>query len=175
MRRGPSMDRRLMGMKSHAHGAWFEELIKAACDFYRYTGEADIEKTPEPMQIIQSYGNGQFLAYFEGTAQADFKGTLKGGRSVNFEAKHTDSDRMDQSRVTETQVRKLDNTEKMGGLCFVLASFGPARGFYRIPWEVWKDMKGNFGHKYFTPEEAKEFRIRTGGNGVLMFLNGLKW
>ena len=169
-----AVDKRLLGARSKAHGEWFEGMIKAACDYYRYVGLADIEKTPEPMKILRPYGNGQFLACFEGAAQADFKGTLRGGRSVNFEAKHTDGEKMEQSRVTDVQVKKLDNTARMGGLCFVLCSFSKTHSFYRIPWEIWKDMKGTFGHKYFTPEEAKLFRVRTGGNGILMFLNGIK-
>ena len=31
-------------------------------------------------------------------------------------------------------------------------------------------MKGVFGHKYITPEEAARFEVRIGGPGVLLFL-----
>ena len=33
-------------------GAQFEDLIRAACDYYRGRGVADIEKTPEEMKPI---------------------------------------------------------------------------------------------------------------------------
>ena len=80
---------------------------------------------------------------------------------------------MEQSRVTEMQTEKLDNTARMGGACFVLCSFG-AQLFYRIPWKVWKEMKTHFGHKYITPEEAAPYRIRFGALGVLLFLEGME-
>ena len=102
-------------------------------------------------------------------AQADFKGFLFGGQTVMFEAKHTDTGRMEQDRVTPDQAERLERAVEYGALAFVLCSFGYA-GFYRIPWTVWRDMKGIFGHKYITPEEAARFEVRIGGPGVLLFL-----
>ena len=86
-----------------------------------------------------------------------------------FEAKHTDTGRMEQDRVTPDQAERLERAVEYGALAFVLCSFGYA-GFYRIPWTVWRDMKGIFGHKYITPEEAARFEVRIGGPGVLLFL-----
>lgn len=163
--------RQYQGAVSRAQGNAFESTIEAACGYYFERRLADIEKTPEPMQPTKDLGGGRFIAHYTKAAQADFKGTLRGGRSVNFEAKHTGSEKMEQSRVTDDQTRKLNNTAEMGGLCFVLCSFG-GQLFYRIPWEVWVDMKTNFGHKYITPEEAAPYRIRHGGPEVLLFLEG---
>ena len=42
------------------------------------------------------------------------------------------------------------------------------------PWTVWRDMKGQFGHKYITPQEAAPYEVRIGGPGVLLFLEGLE-
>lgn len=39
---------------------------------------------------------------------------------------------------------------------------------------VWRDMKGRFGHKYITPQEAAPYEVRIGGPGVLLFLEGLE-
>ena len=39
--------------------------------------------------------------------------------------------------------------------------------------QVWRDMKGRFGHKYITPQEAAPYEVRIGGPGVLLFLEGL--
>lgn len=165
--------RQWQGAVSRAQGQHFERIIEAGCNYYRDAGLADIEKTPEPMTPTKDLGGGKFIAHYAKAAQADFKGTLRGGRSVNFEAKHTDSGRMEQSRVTDEQVEKLDNTARMGGVCFVLCSFG-GQLFYRLPWTVWKDMKSHFGHKYITPEEAAPYRIRFGALGVLLFLEGME-
>ena len=41
---------RYQNRKNRAQGAFFEQMINGACDFYRSRQIADIEKTPEPMQ-----------------------------------------------------------------------------------------------------------------------------
>ena len=86
-----------------------------------------------------------------------------------FEAKHTDTGRMEQDRVTPDQAERLERAREYGAISFVLCSFGYA-GFYRIPWTVWRDMKEIFGHKYITPQEVARFEVRVGGPGVLLFL-----
>ena len=161
--------RRFAGKKSKAQGDYFEALIEAGCNFYRDRKVADIEKTPEPMRPIKDLGGGKFIGHYTKAAQADFKGFLFGGQTVMFEAKHTDTGRMEQDRVTPDQAERLERAVEYGALAFVLCSFGYA-GFYRIPWTVWRDMKGIFGHKYITPEEAARFEVRIGGPGVLLFL-----
>ena len=89
-------------------GAQFEDLIRAACDYYRGRGVADIEKTPEEMKPIKNMGKGHFVAVYVKKAQADFRGFLRGGLAVNFEAKHTDTPRMEQDRVTPEQADRLE-------------------------------------------------------------------
>lgn len=165
--------RRFQGKMNKVQGAHFEKLIEDGCEYYRRQEVADIEKTPEPMQPIKDLGGGKFIAHYISTAQADFKGFLMGGRAVNFEAKYTDTGRISQDRVTEDQAERLERVHRYGGLAFVLCSFG-AVGFYRIPWEVWRDLKAHYGHKYITPQEATPFEIRIGGPGVLLFLEGVE-
>ena len=90
------------GKVSRAKGKAFEERLDASFAYYSEKGFADIEKTPEPMRVVKrlDYG-GQFIAVFEKKAQPDYKGTLKGGRAVMFEAKYTDTEEMKQNRVNE--------------------------------------------------------------------------
>lgn len=164
--------RQHQGSISRANGLHFEEIIDAGCNYYRVKGAADIEKTPEPMRAIKDMGGGKFLAVYTKAAQADYKGLLAGGRAINFEAKHTDTGRMEQSRVTEDQAERLQRCAALGGIAFVLCSFGPM-DFFRVPWNVWQNMKGRFGHKYITPQEVETFRVRFGGPGVLLFLEGI--
>lgn len=165
----PSSARRYAGMKSKARGEFFENMIEAGCDFYRVNQIADIEKTPEPMRPIKDLGDGKFIAHYAKTAQADFKGFMYGGQVVAFEAKHTDTGKMEQDRVTKDQAERLERVMEYGGIAFVLCSFGFA-GFYRIPWEVWRDMKKNFGRKYITPSDISKYEVHIGGPGVLLFL-----
>lgn len=164
---------RYQNRKNRAQGAFFEQMINGACDFYRSRQIADIEKTPEPMQPTKDLGGGKFIAHYTSTAQADYKGFLFGGRAVNFEAKYTDVEKMTQDRVTADQTERLERAHQFGAVVFVLCSFGSV-GFYRVPWTVWRDMKGRFGHKYITPQEAAPYEIRIGGPGVLLFLEGLE-
>ena len=99
---------RYQNRKNRAQGAFFEQMINGACDFYRSRQIADIEKTPEPMQPTKDLGGGKFIAHYTSTAQADYKGFLFGGRAVNFEAKYTDVEKMTQDRVTADQTERLE-------------------------------------------------------------------
>jgi len=158
----------LMGARNRAAGRNFEEIIEAACQFYSDKGIAYILKTPEPMQPTKDLGNGKFIAHFAKKAQPDFKGTLAGGKTVAFEAKHTSTDRMLQSVVSDEQTKAFNLYTKMGAECFVLVSFD-FRLFFKIPWAVWCKMKDLYGRKYITPEDIQQYRI-TYRNGVLDFL-----
>lgn len=168
-----AMSLRQRNRMNRHQGRDFENLIGAACAYYRDRGVADIEKTPEAMKPIANMGKGKFVAVYTEKAQADFKGLLKGGQAVNFEAKHTTTERMEQDRVTPEQAARLRRARDYGGQAFVICSFS-GLDFFRIPWSVWENMKGRFGHKYFTVQEAEPWRIRIGGPGVLLFLEGME-
>lgn len=157
------------GRRSRVAGGHWEDMIEASCKHYRLTGEAEITKTPEPMKPLgRPNSRGQFLACYTKQAQPDYKGTVKGGRAIVFEAKHTDTGRLQQSVVSEEQEKQLDRHAALGAECFVMVSFGFEQ-FFRIPWEVFRSMKERYGRKYITPEDVQEYRIRYIG-GVLHFL-----
>ena len=161
--------RQLQGKISRAKGKQFESELDTAFEYYKEKGFADIEKTPEPMRVIRSLGNGQFIACFEKKAQPDYKGTLKGGRSVMFEAKYTSSDRMEQSRVSEKQADYLDNQQKLGARCYVIAGFDSGE-VYCIPWNVWNNMKEHFSRKYVKEADIQKYRVTRAWNQLLMIL-----
>ena len=71
------------------------------------------------------------------------------------------------------QALRLSRTEALGGIAFVLCSFS-GRAFYRVPWAVWKDMKGLFGRKYITTADVEIYRVPFAAPGVLLFLEGVK-
>lgn len=159
------------GILNRANGVYWEAIIDAACEYYSRIGIAEIEKTPEPMRPIGSpNGKGQFLACFTKKGQPDYKGTIKGGKAVVFEAKHTDTNRMHQSVITDEQEKRLNNHFSLGADCFVLVSFGLIR-YYKIPWDVFRSMKEHYGRKYITPDDIQEYEItRTKTGGYLNFL-----
>lgn len=165
---------RLRGARNKANGQDFEKIIEQACEYYSDRGVAEIEKTPEPMKVIGSQGGGKFTSVYEKKAQPDFKGTLKGGRSIVLEAKVTTTGKLEQSVVTEEQGKRLDRHERAGAACYVLVSFGFIL-FYRIPWAVFKRMKELFGRKYIIPSDnLAEYAVKR-NQGVLRFLDNIKY
>ena len=114
---------------------------------------------------------GRFTAVYTKAAQVDFSGTMRGGRSVRFEAKQTDSDRFERKRLTDEQMDDLRGHEKLGALCFVILCFGFDH-FYRVPWRIWDDMKGIFGRQYVTEADLPEYRIPYTA-GVIKILSGI--
>lgn len=159
----------LRNARSRQMGAAFEELIDRSCDYYEEQGIAVIEKTPEPMRTLRPLGNGRFEAVYTKQAQPDYKGTLIGGYSIVFEAKHTDTDRIKRSVVTEEQEKCLDAYEQMGAECYVFVSFG-FRKFYKFPWKLFRNMKYHFGAKHIKEiDRIGDFEIKLIG-GRLEFL-----
>lgn len=164
-----SARRQYQGALNRAAGRTFEGLIEEALLYYAQRGEALIEKTPEPMHPTKDLGGGKFVAYYEKQAQPDYKGALKNGRAVVFEAKHTMGDRIEQSRVTPTQTAALNGYAQMGAECFVVVGFD-MQYFYRIPWSIFRNMKERWGRKYVTPADLHEFSVPVGPMGQLLIL-----
>ena len=156
------------GKRSKVAGEYWERMIGAACEHYRIRGIAEISKTPEPMRPIKPLGQGKFIAHYEKMAQPDYKGTLSGGKAVVFEAKHTDTDRMQRSVISSEQEKQLDRHEKLGAECFVMVSFRFEK-YFRIPWAAFRDMKERYGRKYITAEDVKEYEVKY-IHGILDFL-----
>lgn len=162
--------RQLLGKIAKARGKQFESRIDDSFAYYAQKGFAIIEKTPEPMHPTKNLGNGKFIAYYEKQAQPDYKGTIKGGRTVMFEAKFTAADRMEQSRVLQSQQDYMDMHQALGARCFVIAGFSSGM-VYCVPWDIWKTMKDHFGRKYVTEADLEKYQVQTAWNGTLLLLN----
>ena len=147
------------GKRNRALGLKFEDIITEACEHYRSMGLAYIEKTPEPLRVIGVINRklGHFKAVFEKAAQPDFKGTMAGGRAVCFEAKHTETDRIKQDAVTEEQRDAMNLHEAMGAICFVIVCL--ENKYFRVPWERWKTMKEDCGHKYMNAADLHPYYL----------------
>ncbi|WP_031475139.1 Holliday junction resolvase RecU [Agathobaculum desmolans] len=161
--------RQIQGAVSRAQGRRFEERLDDSFAYYADRGFAIVEKTPEPMRPTKSLGNGKFIAFFEKKAQPDYKGTIKGGRTVLFEAKFTSTDRMTQDRVGRDQSEYLSRYQRLGARCYVVAGFASG-DVYRIPWDVWLNMKTFFGRKYVKETDLEKFCVHIAWNGVLQLL-----
>lgn len=161
----------LQGKHNKAAGKAFENIISSSCAWYMQENIAKIEKQAEPMKPIKRLEYGRYIAIFESKAGVDYKGTLKGGRSVVFEAKHTDTDRFTRDVVKEWQLEYLVAHKNLGAECFVILSYG-LKNFYRIPIEDWYFMKERFGRVSLREQDVQEFKLRTLGTRI-MFLEGI--
>jgi len=150
-------------------GRSFERYIDEALAYYAQRGDAMIMKTPEPMRPTKDLGGGRFVAHHEKKAQTDYKGVLKGGRAIIFEAKYTNSDRMEQDRVTPEQAATLNKCAAMGAECFVVVGFG-LQDIFKIPWGEWREMKAHWGRKYVTPADLDRHRVQSGRQGQPLIL-----
>ena len=168
-----NVQRSQRGLQSKRAGEHFENMIAASLGWYKDKGVAFIEKTPEPMRPLRPPNRqGQFLACYIKAGQPDFKGTLTGGRAVVFEAKHTDSDRIDYNRLTQEQLNSLAEHDRLGAAAFILVSV-ELQDFYRVPWSVWRDMRKLYGHKHMNKAELEPFRVQYIA-GVLKLLEGIE-
>lgn len=165
--------RQIVGRRNKAAGDLFEKWIISACDYYFGEGIACIQKTPEPVRVLSHLDNkGRFMACFIKQAQPDFKGCLMDGSCIIFDVKHTENDRINQSVVTTEQEEILDKYEKMGARCFIIVSLG-MQDFYRIPWNIWKNMKEMFGHKYMAKDtELIPYKVPD-TSCIILFLEGI--
>ena len=152
---------------SNNRGHDFEEAIRQACLLYASQGRAKVEKTPEPFRVLEKREGGIFVGRFTAHAQPDFQGTLDGGRSIIFEAKYTTTDAMKRDVLTETQMETLERHHRCGALAAVCV--GIQDRFFFVPWPVWRDMKGAFGHMSVSAAELEDFRVRF--TGAVLFLD----
>jgi recombination protein U len=170
----PDPKRQLAGLRSHRSGEEFERLVTAACRFYEDHGFCAIDKTPEPMKVLRPIDRrrGEFAACFTKQAQPDFKGILSDGTMILFDAKHTDTDRIQRGVISDEQEACFDRYMKLGARCYVVISVR-FEGFYRVPWEEFRDMKTLHGHKYMDTEELSPYGIKY-REGVLRILDGIE-
>ncbi len=166
------VENQIRGARNRASGEYFENYINGGCEYYSIYGIAKIEKTPEPMRVIQNLGNGMFKAVFTKRAQPDYKGIMKDGKGIMFDAKHTITDRIEKKVLSKEQEDSLIEYSEMNGMSFVLVSLGFERVF-RIPISVWVNMKAIFGRQYMKAEDMEKYEVHYNPMGALDFLEGL--
>lgn len=148
----------LRGHQNKQAGEYLEKLITCACEHYERLAIAKIEKTPEPFRIECSLGRGKFSGHFTEQAQPDFKGVLADGKCIVFDAKHTDTGKIELSRLSERQNETLSAYQKLNACAGVLCSFGFTR-FFWLPYTVFVNAKEENGHKYWNVQDAAPYEI----------------
>lgn len=166
------MSRRKAGYKSKRNGQRFEELIELSCNMYKRENKAFIQKTPENTRFLRPLKGGKFVAVHDKKSQADFKGTLKGGQSVVFEAKHTNSTNIRFDRLQMHQKRELVKHQQLGAEAFLLISFevnSPDKRVYKVPIKDWLLLENKVDKKSVNEDDLKDYRVLV-QNDMIRFL-----
>lgn len=125
------------GMSYANRGMDFEALIEFSNRQYETQGLAVINKRPTPVKIIQKLAGGWIKGFVEKQSTVDFDGTVRGGRSIVFEAKQVKSEtRFDLRNIEQHQVDYLAKCHKMGGISFVLIEVVAMRTIFLLPYET---------------------------------------
>lgn len=157
-------DRSYQGLVNNKQGGFFEERIIGGCINYDLFSRAFIEKTPEPFKISKSIGYGKFQGSFMKKAQPDFKGTLKEGKAIVFEAKYTSLDKMRASVLSSEQIKCLEKHYKLGAITGVV--IGIKDKVFFVPWRLWAVMKEEYGRSYLKFEDIKAYEVKQDLNCV---------
>lgn len=99
-------------------GRWYQRLVTAACKLYDAQERAYIVEIPTPMGIVK----GGEAAFFKEKAITDYFGTLRGGRSIAFDAKGS-LDGAYRAGVPDHQLIVMERVHKLGGISGVLIGF----------------------------------------------------
>lgn len=112
-------------------GKVFETELIDGHDHYRATGLAAVEKVPTPYRQVPGDNGQSKLIRLRSTV--DYKGTIKGGWSVDIEAKSTlQTTRWDFDDIHQHQVDHLNLIDSLGGVAFVLVKHIPGAAVYLI-------------------------------------------
>lgn len=166
------MSRRRAGYKSKRNGQRFERLIELSCNMYKRESKAFIQKTPENTRFLRPLKGGKFVAVHDKKSQPDFQGTLKGGQSVVFEAKHTNSTNIRFDRLQMHQKRELVKHQQLGAEAFLLISFevnSPDKRVYKVPIKDWLLLENRLDKKSVNENDLKDYRVLV-QNDMIRFL-----
>lgn len=169
-------ERSLRAGNSSERGRVFESLLLEGCKIYAQNGKAIVSKVHEPYICMKNLDGGGFVGKFTGRAEPDFKGVLKGGQAIAFEAKSTGKSRICRNVLTMEQMQWLDAQMMMGARTFVCVNMTDEKQrerFFTIPWHVWHDMEIDYGRKYLTAVDIPEYEVKfDGAVRFLEYVNG---
>lgn len=142
-------------------GQAFEELIKLVNDQYENKGVAKIQKVATPWKIINKFGQSGLSAVPGEKSTLDFRGTVKPGISISFDAKETeDLEGLPLKNLEDHQYRYIKSALGFGEVSFLLVSMKKLNKFYAVPGykvvEKWEDWKANPRKKGFNKIKIEE-------------------
>jgi recombination protein U len=161
-----------VGRRNRENGREFERRVEASLERLAELGAAYVTKNAEAVRILRNLGGGRYVVVYASNGEPDYKGVLRGGKCVVLEAKYSGTAKTAQSRVYPNQAAALERYAELGAKCYVLAGYADG-SVYRVPWEVWREMKERFGRKYVTAADLKRYRVRL-EDGIYYIFGGAK-
>ncbi len=131
-------------------GRGLEELVQAQNAFYAARGIANIQKISTPWKVIRQ-GNRIVSAFPEGKSTLDFRGTVRGGIPVSFDAKESEDERgLPLKHIQPHQVEYIRTALPLGEVSFLLCCVKPLGAYYVANgadvvrrWDLWQKTRGN--------------------------------
>jgi recombination protein U len=150
-------------------GKILERNILQANAYYEQRGQALITQMPTPVNITKVVANK--VSGYLTRSTVDFYGTMKGGRSVYFDAKETNEPRFpvaNETKLHPHQIEYLGKQHVLGALCFLVVEYTAEQEVYVIPWPVvakYLKEAAEGGRKSIPIKDCQErddiFRIQT--------------
>lgn len=152
-------NKKISGLKAKTNGKIFEGILDKYFSYYAAKGYCNIEKTPEPYRFIKPYSSYLFVGCFLKSAQPDYKGTLKGGRSIVLEAKSVSNGRINLSALTENEYKQLKLHKELGACTGVIVYDSVESNIYLLPFIMFEEMENLFKLKHIKLNLLQKFEI----------------
>ena len=158
-------------------GRTLEELILRVLKRYEVQGVSNIQKISTPWKAIRQ-GKRIVSAFPEGKSTLDFRGTVKGGIPVSFDAKESEDPRgLPLKYIKPHQIDYIRAALPLGEVSFLVVWVKPLNAYYIVRgedalrrWDCWKKNKGKRGFSLIPIEEMH--RIPGNMNFLEVVLNG---
>jgi len=158
-------------------GKALEELIKYQNKLYAVRKFANIQKISTPWKVIRN-GKDIISAHPEEKSTLDFRGTVKGGISVSFDAKESEVEQgLPLKYIEPHQIEYMRFALELEEKTFILCYIKPLDRYFIISgwivvgcWDEWQQNKGKRGYNTI-PTEAMKLIERKPNGYVLDYLS----
>ena len=160
----------IQGIPYANRGMDLETLINFVNDLYLRKQQALVQKISTPWKVIRK-GKQIISACPEEESTLDYRGTVKGGLSISFDAKETlNPNGLPLSNIKPHQIKYMQVALEMGEHTFIVCSLKSLKKLYYISGSVvvkkyqeWQTHKGKRGYNIIPIEDMEEI-IPVAGN-----------
>ena len=157
-------------------GKALEELIKYQNKLYAARKFANIQKISTPWRVVRN-GKDIISAHPEEKSTLDFRGTVKGGTSISFDAKESEDEKgLPLKYIEPHQIEYMRFALELDEKTFILCHVKPLDCHYVIGggvvvglWDRWQANKGKRGYNTI-PADMMRVIPRTPNGNVLDYL-----